>query len=763
MGGATDRPGGSIIPLDGLRHPVGPAAGPETLALALGAFAALPNASAVLVFDTESRYIIARGPALAALSSQGLEGRLAADALPPEQWAVYEPLYRAALEGETRSLEVASLDGKRWYLVEVGPVRTGDHDIIGGVAVAVSITGRKRAEEQYRALLESAPEAMVVVDAQGIIQLANAECERMFGYSREALVKSSVEMLMPERFRDLHREGRVGFSAALGVRPMGAGLDLWGCRQDDSEFPVDISLSSLETDDGVLVTAVIRDVEVERRTAESLRLLETLQSTAPVGLVFVDRNLRIQRINETLAAFSDAPMKDQMGRLVVDVAPGIWPQLEPAFRRVLASGETLVNQDVHLVLADTPGQVRTFLASFYPVRVRGEIVGIGAVAIDITDRRDAEEFRQAVMQSMAEGLYVLDSKGALMYMNAAAERMLGYSEQELRGKPIHEAVHYQHADGSAFAAEECELCQLRSDGRPFRKSEEAFTGKDGTIFPVAFSAAPLGGGPDGRGVVVAFHDTTEERAEQTRVQRELNMLTWVGRIRDALDDDRLVLYSQPIVPLGNGEPSEELLVRMLGRDGEVIAPASFLPAAEKFGLIGEIDRWVIGQAARLAAKGRHVHVHANLSADSISNLDLLPVIKQEILDSNADPAKLGFEVTETALMGNIQAGEAFARGLADIGCSLALDDFGTGFGGFTYLKRLPFTHLKIDIEFVRDLPTNEANQHLVKGIVNLAKGFGQQTIAEGVEDAETLQLLRDYGVDYAQGYHIGRPAPITQA
>ncbi len=116
-------------------------------------------------------------------------------------------------------------------------------------------------------------------------------------------------------------------------------------------------------------------------------------------------------------------------------------------------------------------------------------------------------------------------------------------------------------------------------------------------------------------------------------------------------------------------------------------------------------------------------------------------------------------------MRDVDAGEAFAQGLVELGCGIALDDFGTGFGSFTYLKRLPVNYLKIDIEFVRDLLTNPANQHVVKAIVSLAKAFGLQTVAEGVEDEETLTLLRDYGVDYAQGFHLGRPAPIdpTQA
>ena len=128
-----------------------------------------------------------------------------------------------------------------------------------------------------------------------------------------------------------------------------------------------------------------------------------------------------------------------------------------------------------------------------------------------------------------------------------------------------------------------------------------------------------------------FRDTSEEQAEEDRVRRELDTLAWVGRIRDALDEDRLTLYSQPIVPLAGGQPSQELLLRMVGQDGEIIPPGSFLPVAEKYGLIGEIDRWVIGEAVRLAASGQRVE--ANLSAESIGNLDLLPLIERELRDA----------------------------------------------------------------------------------------------------------------------------------
>ena len=430
------------------------------------------------------------------------------------------------------------------------------------------------------------------------------------------------------------------------------------------------------------------------------------------------------------------------------------------YRRILDTGEAVINRELHGNGSSANGEIRTRLASYYPVRLRDEVIGIGIVVVDITERQEAEEFRSIVMQNLAEGLMVTDGDGRLLFMNAAASKLLGWSEHELRGKSIHAAIHYQHADGSPFAEADCQMVQIRNDGRTVRMATDVFTRKDGSMFPVAYSAGPLHSAKQVRGVVVTFRDTTEDHPDRDRAHRELDALSWVGRIRDALDDQRMVLYSQPIVSLsGNAEPCEELLLRMIGHQGEIVLPGSFLPAAEKYGQIWEIDQWVITQAARVAAGG--VRVHANLSADSIGCVDLLPTIDQALTAAGADPRNVVFEITETALMGNIDTGEAFARGIAEIGCDLALDDFGTGYGSFTYLQKLQIAYLKIDIAFVRDLASNTSSQHLVKAIVNIAHGFDQQTIAEGVEDEETLELLRDFGVDLAQGFHLGRPQPLV--
>jgi EAL domain-containing protein (putative c-di-GMP-specific phosphodiesterase class I) len=236
-------------------------------------------------------------------------------------------------------------------------------------------------------------------------------------------------------------------------------------------------------------------------------------------------------------------------------------------------------------------------------------------------------------------------------------------------------------------------------------------------------------------------------------------LTWVGRVRRAIEKERLVLYAQPIVELAGGEQvGEELLVRMLDENGELVPPGAFLPTAERFGLIRDIDRWVVSRALELIAAGRSVSV--NLSARSVSDPELTSRVEQGLGRAGADPARLTFEITETAATADMEEVRAFAERVRRLGCGLALDDFGTGFGSFIYLKHLPVCELKIDMDFVRGVRASEADRRLVQSIVMIARALGVRTVAEGVEDAATLNLLRDYGVDRAQGWHLGAPAPI---
>jgi EAL domain-containing protein (putative c-di-GMP-specific phosphodiesterase class I) len=155
-------------------------------------------------------------------------------------------------------------------------------------------------------------------------------------------------------------------------------------------------------------------------------------------------------------------------------------------------------------------------------------------------------------------------------------------------------------------------------------------------------------------------------------------------------------------------------------------------------------------------------VQLNLSARSVGDLDVLEHIERCIEECAVAPGMLVFEITETAIVEEEEAARIFAERLHALGCKLALDDFGTGYGTLTYLKQIPLDFLKLDIEFVRDLLSNSASRHVVDAVLALARDFGLQTVAEGVEDADTLDLLRQLGVDFAQGYHLARPEPFAE-
>ncbi|MGE0504578.1 MAG: putative bifunctional diguanylate cyclase/phosphodiesterase [Solirubrobacterales bacterium] len=261
---------------------------------------------------------------------------------------------------------------------------------------------------------------------------------------------------------------------------------------------------------------------------------------------------------------------------------------------------------------------------------------------------------------------------------------------------------------------------------------------------------------------VALYASKEAGGDTATVYSGHNQaLTWVERIRAALAEDRMVAFAQPIVDLESGEVvREELLVRMLDEHGDRILPASFLPAAERFGLIQEIDLRVLGAAIERVRAGRAVAV--NVSALSLTDPRYLATLEAAVA-GGLDPANFNLEITETAAVANMADAQGFAHRIRELGCSLALDDFGTGFSSFTYLKEIPAQYLKIDIEFVRGLRRDPGNQRLVQAIVSIARGLGQKTVAEGIEDEETLELVRALGVDYAQGFHIGRPSREAEA
>jgi diguanylate cyclase (GGDEF)-like protein/PAS domain S-box-containing protein len=263
----------------------------------------------------------------------------------------------------------------------------------------------------------------------------------------------------------------------------------------------------------------------------------------------------------------------------------------------------------------------------------------------------------------------------------------------------------------------------------------------------------------GRDRVVIHEPTGREETDERRA--------WTERVRQATERGLFVLTSQPIVDLSSDETTQhEILLRMReDGGGGLVAPAEFLATAERFGLIGDIDRWVTQQAVRLiashSAEGRELTLEVNLSGNTMGDAQFPDDVKKEVKSSGIDPARLVFEITETAAVADIDQARLFAQRLARVGCGVALDDFGAGYASFYYLKNLPINYLKIDGEFIKELPDSPTDQLIVKALVDVCKGLGIKTVAEFVGDERTLEMVRDLGVDFAQGYHLGKPEPVS--
>jgi EAL domain-containing protein (putative c-di-GMP-specific phosphodiesterase class I) len=241
--------------------------------------------------------------------------------------------------------------------------------------------------------------------------------------------------------------------------------------------------------------------------------------------------------------------------------------------------------------------------------------------------------------------------------------------------------------------------------------------------------------------------------------------TWADRIRYALENDEILLYQQPILDLRTNRISQyELLARMQRAGGGIVTPDEFLPVAERFDLVQALDRWVVSQAIGLIAaaerSGRELVLEVNMSGRTIGDPALFELLERELRESGIDASKLVLEVTETAAIENMEVARSFANSLASFGCRLALDDFGSGFGSFYYLKHLPFDYLKIDGDFVRQITQNRVDQAVVRSIVQIAGSVGYETVAEFVIDEATLETVREFGVNFAQGFYIGEPEPV---
>ena len=385
-----------------------------------------------------------------------------------------------------------------------------------------------------------------------------------------------------------------------------------------------------------------------------------------------------------------------------------------------------------------------------------EAVALVGVCHDVTDRALAERAlglserrMRAIIDNTPSVVAVKDLEGRYLMTNAETGRLLDTPPDHLIGRECTELF-------PPDVAEKLRANDIRAASEHEPVYDEVVLMRNGearTFVTVTFSLPDEADRPVETCTIGT--DMTERRERESERRERLE---WESRITGALERGRMVVFAQPVVELATGDVvSCELLARIREEGGEVLPPASFLPAAERFGLIQAIDGWMVGQAMALASE---LTPEVNLSAVTLCDPEARRRIVEQLAAAPEAARRTVFEITETAAAEHLGHARAFADELTELGCGLALDDFGTGFGSFTYLRTLPLRYLKIDVSFVQNLVHSRDDRRVVRSIVGIAEQFDQKTIAEGVEDERTLDLLRALGVDFVQGFHLGRPAPV---
>ncbi len=789
------------------------------------------SADAIVSFDVDGRFSSWNPGATALLGFTREEaiGRPVLSVVPEARREEFERCVEAVRRGETIlgwETERLRKDGSLVEVeITVSPLSDADGNFTGMTAIVRNISERREAERRFRSLLEAAPDAMVIVDEAGIITLVNDQVERLLGYARNELLGERVERLLPLRLQDEHVAHRRGFAAEPHARAMGAGLDLVARHKDGHEVPVEVSLSPLQTDDGLLVIAAVRDVTARRRAERALAESEERfrrsfeDSSVGMALVLPDSyRRRLLEVNEALAAITGYSTDELrlMGPLTI-VHPEDRPALTDDLRELMRAERAAVRREVRLVGA-TGNLIWTALTVSLVRDAAGEPVHAVVQVQDVSERKrfegqlqyladhDAltglfnrrrfeEELRREVATARRYGhggaVLVLDLDHFKLVNDslghAAGDELINVIARVMRRRlRASDIVGRMGGDEFAVVLPRADEYEARRIGetllREIRADMRAASASGERRVTASIGIALFGDRPEELGAEellaeadIAMYDAKEAGrdklavydAQAPRHDRMETRLAWAQQIESALVHDQFVLHAQPILAVDeSGERRYELLLRMVGDDGDLIPPGTFLYVAERHDLAGRIDRWVVRRALTLLAEqhrlGRDVSFEINLSAKSVNDADMLAFIADTIAELRVNPAKVIFEVTETAAIVNIAQAKIFVQGLRDIGCQFALDDFGAGFASFYYLKHLAFDYVKIDGEFIADLVGSHTNQLVVRSVADIAHGLGKRTIAEFVGDTSTIELLRQYGIDYVQGYFTGRPQPMEE-
>ncbi len=657
-------------------------------------------------------------------------------------------------------------------------------------------------ESQMRAVVETAAEGIIVIDAHGKVDTFNPAAEKLFGYRAAEIRHQSLHPLLPHLFdaKDrLHAKDRE--------------REIEGVDRNGKRLQVAVRLSTLQDGARPLYTCMVADISqrkaMEKRLREAESRYRDLVETAHDMVWILDTDGRFTYVNRACTELYGFTPNEMLGHTLYEFrSPDHPPHDRDSIEQLIRGKDNVQFETVHLDSESKP-HFLSFSARSHKDPA-GFVLRISGTTRDITEQKafqhqlsyNAEHdpltgmfnrnyFQQELERTAARvarsgmtcALLFIDLD-QFKYINdtlghAAGDRLLVDIGALL-------ATHVRDGDLIArFGGDEFTLLLYNISKSDVLRAAENFRmlcdnytfterNKSWNI-SCSIGVAVIDRQTRSADEVLSHADLACNMAKQQGRNR-INLynpadldkadmaadMGWANQVRTMLEQDRFQLVFQPIISTHSGKVLDyEVLVRMVCDDGQIILPGGFMPAAERFGLIHSVDRWIVRRAIEqlheLNAGGQQANFSINLSGKAFEDDLLLPMI-HELLDSTGlDPSRVTFEITETAAIANLAAAEEFITALKDIGCQFALDDFGSGFSSFAYLKHLAVDKLKIDGAFVKGMAHSSVDQAMVESMNQVAHALGKLTVAECVENEETLQILKDMGIDRAQGNYIGRP------
>ncbi|HUR39770.1 MAG TPA: EAL domain-containing protein [Verrucomicrobiae bacterium] len=685
-------------------------------------------------------------------------------------------------------------------------------------------TDHSRVERLYRALWETTTDAVLIVDRASIIRFASPSSEVMFGHPPESLVGHPLSIVQPERLRALHEAGMARYLQSGIRRLDWRSTEAVALTRSGTEIPVEIAFSEMDLDGTAHFVGMFRDITDRKRSAQVLfeekeRAQATLRAIAD-GVIVVDEIGRITFMNPMAEALTGWRAEEAIGRshdeVLVFVGPDgdqpivfgplpdeadvAVPLVDKPLLLVRNTGQTLSIEGNITRLRDHTGRRAGSVVAFRDVSQWRQLtaqLSHQAAHDSLTGLVNRAELERRLQHAIDAGPQVGDAH-SLLYLDLDQFKVINDTCGHIAGDELlrqlsvmlraqlrsHDTLARLGGDEFGVLLEDCPPERALAIAEKLRHAIAEFPFIwEGLQFSVGVSVGHVSFADRsmtlgeilskadeacylakdlGRNRIHSYQPGDEELAKRH------GEMEWVGLIRKALKEDRFVLYVQPIVDLQDPAtpPHFEVLLRLRGETGELVPPMNFIPAAERYNLMPAIDRWVIAQVCRhlgseTTGPERHCTNYAiNLSGGSVTDAHLADYVGEQLAGNGVQGSRICFEITETAAIGNLTHAVKLMHSLKALGCRFALDDFGSGMSSFAYLKSLPVDLLKIDGGFVRNILENPVDRAMVASIHQIGELMGLQTVAEFVENEHIAAELRLIGVNYGQGYGLGRPVPL---